>query len=182
MDGVLVDFIGGLHRALNLPWDPDNYRYTPGQYDCFDEIVKHNPDKLRSVAPIYLTSDKREFWANLEWEKFGRKYLEVAQRFKVPIYIFTKPMLRPEAWAGKVDWLQKHIKNGTHGTIIASGPKHLLAKPGHVLIDDKDENVDEFRANGGQAYLIPQPWNSAHAAAGSDITSDLHMCLDIYLR
>lgn len=183
MDGVLVDFIGGVHRALDLPWDPANYRYTPGVYDCFEEIVRGNPDKLKSVAPIYKTTDLRDFWANLAWETYGKKYLEVAKRFKVPIYTCTKPMMRPEAWAGKVDWLQKHIRsNDIAGTIITSGPKHMLAKPGVVLIDDKDGNVDEFRAAGGQAYLIPQPWNSCHGAAGSDITSDLHMCLDIYLR
>lgn len=182
MDGVLVDFMGGLHHALNLPWDPDNYRYKAGEYDCFESMVESNPDKLKSMGPIYRTTDERAFWANLEWDRFGKKYLAVAQSFKVPIYICTKPMLRPEAWAGKIDWLGKHIKDAVSGTIITSGPKHMLAKPGAVLIDDKDENVNEFRAAGGQAYLIPQPWNSAHGIAGSDITSDLHMRLETYLR
>ena len=40
------------------------------------------------------------------------------------------------------------------------GPqKHLLARKGHLLIDDTDATVDAFHASGGSAILFPQVWN-----------------------
>lgn len=45
--------------------------------------------------------------------------------------------------------------------VMTHDQKHLLAGPGRILIDDKNENVDSFRAAGGDAFLWPQPWNRA---------------------
>ncbi len=51
-------------------------------------------------------------------------------------------------------------------TIISYAPKSLLAGPDTLLIDDKDENITEFRAGGGHGILVPRPWNKLHGWAG----------------
>ena len=49
------------------------------------------------------------------------------------------------------------------------GPsKHLCANPETLLIDDSDKNVDSFRKCGGQAVLVPRPWNSLHGLNALD--------------
>ena len=46
--------------------------------------------------------------------------------------------------------------------MIFTGAKKFIAGPGRWLIDDKDANVEAFRAAGGQAITVPRPWNSEH--------------------
>lgn len=40
--------------------------------------------------------------------------------------------------------------------------KDLYAKPGQILIDDADHNVEAFRSADGEAILVPRPWNKGH--------------------
>ena len=40
--------------------------------------------------------------------------------------------------------------------------KHFCARPDALLIDDSDHNVEAFLAHGGQAILVPRPWNPLH--------------------
>ncbi len=47
-----------------------------------------------------------------------------------------------------------------YGRRYLMGPaKHFCSGPGRVLIDDSDKNVIEFLRSGGQAILVPRPWN-----------------------
>jgi hypothetical protein len=45
--------------------------------------------------------------------------------------------------------------------LIANGhtAKASVAGPGKILIDDKNENIDEWEAAGGIGILYPRPWN-----------------------
>ena len=70
-----------------------------------------------------------------------------------------------ESPTGKWAWIRDNLPIYLKRTIITQAPKHLLARPDTLLIDDKDENVDGFREAGGKALLIPRPWNRAHLQA-----------------
>ena len=35
-----------------------------------------------------------------------------------------------------------------------------MAKSGYVLIDDSQDNYDNYTQKGGRAILFPQPWNN----------------------
>ncbi len=162
MDGVLVDFVGGLHRALGMDYSHVAYPYPRAKYEMFGEVCSRSGGNI-SMDQLLATCDPAEFWANLQWNTTGREIASAISSV-VPwddVVICTKPMPRPEAWAGKIQWLNKHLPQAKNITIM-SAPKHLFAKPGHILIDDKDSNVESFREHGGSGFLIPQPWNSAH--------------------
>jgi hypothetical protein len=50
------------------------------------------------------------------------------------------------------------------------GPaKHLCANSKHVLIDDYDRNINNFKAAGGHTILFPQFWNVAHDFQGDKL-------------
>ena len=161
LDGVLVDFVGGLHHRLGIPYSTCPYPYAPGNYDLFSSIAARGKDLKRS--DIYNICHTSEFWASLDWDVAGRDILDVVSlHFTKPnIHVCTSPMHNPDAWAGKVRWFDKHLSKFVGDMIVTSAPKHLLARPGSVLLDDKDSNVEEFRDSGGSAFLIPQPWNKA---------------------
>ncbi len=60
------------------------------------------------------------------------------------------------------------------GNAFIGGKKHLLAHKDALLIDDRDENVAEFRHAGGKAILIPRPWNNqrCHTDANGNFNVD----------
>lgn len=64
------------------------------------------------------------------------------------------------AW-GKAQFAHKYFAvDPDH--IIFCVEKHRLSLPGTLLIDDRDENVDDFYNKGyGMSILWPQPWNRA---------------------
>ena len=174
MDGVLVDFVGGLHRALGVSFDPKNYPYPASKYDMFEDLCARSDGKV-NMSNLYRACDAAEFWANLEWDPVGNQILatiaDVLGDMK-DVIICTSPMTNPDAWKGKIQWLNKNapeIKNIS----ITTASKHLYAKPGHVLIDDKDSNIDQFVEHGGAGFLVPQPWNSARDNYDMDYVWDL---------
>ncbi len=56
---------------------------------------------------------------------------------------------------------------------VMTARKHLLAKPGTILIDDYEANVMAFQKDGGKAVLFPQIWNANH-----EITDRLDFALE----
>ena len=160
MDGVLVEFIGGLHKRMGLPYDTYPYKY--GEFEMLEEIAKA---KGVGMPELYKQTDDRQFWRDLVWTSYAQDILKLVSEATVPenTFILTSPMARGDAWAGKVDWVLSMMPEFKRRLIICAAPKHLLAKPNTLLIDDKDQNVDDFIAHGGAAFLVPRPWNSAHA-------------------
>jgi len=107
------------------------------------------------------------------------------------IIILTSPPLSPSALPGKV----MMIKHLFHNVLFPEGRlfsksirrymsrnfiittlspkddvnshrgKHLLARPGRVLIDDSQANVEKFTQAGGHGIIYPQQWNTLHATA-----------------
>lgn len=159
MDGVICDFMGALHKELGVEYDPNRYPYAVSKYDIFEDLCARSDGRV-SMDNLYRACDKSSFWSEMAWEKTGKSILSTIFEVVKPeaVTICTSPMANPDAWAGKVSWLNKNlpaIKNIT----ITTAPKHHMAKSGHVLIDDKDSNVEKFVAAGGAAFLVPQPWN-----------------------
>ena len=61
-----------------------------------------------------------------------------------------------------VPWMRRFVPDFTFDRVILIKDKYLLARPGRVLIDDADHNVDNWVAAGGEGILVPRPWNSKH--------------------
>ena len=158
MDGVLTDFIGAALRAHGR-----------------SEFLEHWPPGERD-APKALGISRRQFWSAIDaqgsdfWAELDPYPWvgELLQRVEAvaPFSVLTAPSLSPSSLKGKVRWMYEHFpgSKGRRFRDFLIGPqKHLLARPGHLLIDDTGATVDAFRANGGQAILFPQAWNSNHA-------------------
>jgi len=154
VDGVLADFHKGVHIAFDRLYDyPSAYRYD--FWEDWREPVSR--DDVNSICD-------KEFWKNLDWMHDGRDILrEVTKYFKPEqIYLLTAPMPNVESATGKWLWVKEYLPVYYKQTIITQAPKYLFAKPETLLIDDKDSNVEEFIAAGGDAILVPRPWNKLH--------------------
>lgn len=173
MDGVLVDFVGGLHKALGVAYDPKSYPYEASKYDMFEDLCAKTNGQV-SMDNLYRACDAVEFWSELDWDPAGQEILETIMSVFDwrDVCICTSPMSNPDAWKGKVIWLNRHLPEAKHITIMTA-PKHLLAKPGHILIDDKDTNITNFKKYGGDGFLIPQPWNKGRDKVNTNYIPEL---------
>lgn len=154
VDGVLADFHKGVHNAFNKLYDYlSAYRYD--FWEDWEEPTSR--DDVNSIC-------NKKFWENLEWMHDGHDILrEVVKYFKPKqVYILTAPMPNEESYAGKQAWIKENLPEYCEQTIITRTPKYLLAKSETLLIDDKDSNVEEFVTAGGDAILVPRPWNKLY--------------------
>jgi len=154
MDGVLANFRKGVHDAFNKPYD---YTTLSPKWKFWDDW----PDvTFEMVNAVCNTS----FWWNLEWMHDGCDILRAIEYKFAPaqIYLLTTPMPNLKSADGKMMWVRDQIPAYLNRTIITQAPKHLLARPDTLLIDDKDKNIDGFVKAGEHGILIPRPWNELH--------------------
>lgn len=169
LDGVLVNFLGGLHKALGVPYSYEDYPYEKGKWNMLTDIKRF--DDIPITFEQCNDCCDASFWQHLDWMHDGRDILRaiLTTLGLETVYLLTTPMPNLESASGKMIWVNNNLSICLKRTIITQAPKHLLARPDTLLIDDKDENVDGFRKAGGRALLVPRPWNHAHLQANQTI-------------
>lgn len=160
MDGVLTDFTRGWTNALGASYAYDPYPFKVGVWNYFPELQKEYNISFEQVNRVCTQA----FWANLPWMHDGMKILEIMlDRFNYEnIYLLTSPMPNLGSSSGKMEWVERNIPDLKKHVIVTNADKGLFAGPGRILLDDKDENVHSFRANGGVGVICPRPWNKRH--------------------
>lgn len=162
LDGVIADLVKSISKAHNLK-SPYEGGKNYGEYFGLGNMCKWwkiEDSKLWSISTI-------DFWANIEPHDEYKEILNELESFfgKENICILSNPTNRHgyiEGCAdGKIKWIKKHIPDYERQFLL--GPaKHFCANKNTFLIDDYDMNVDTFREHGGNAFLVPRPWNSAY--------------------
>ena len=158
-----------LHILRYLGCNVEDYDYHLFPVDCGYDIeaayhrIKppHLPDLNRSQ---FWNSIPRSVWANAprsrEFEFLcGHSAALVGQE---NVCILTSPTKDPESLAGKLEWIHSACPEWLHRQFLIGPRKHFCARPDTLLVDDSDENVKTFKRHGGQAILVPRPWNSLH--------------------
>lgn len=159
MDGVLVDFAGAscaLHGKPGTLIDGPDIAATLGisTNDFWEPIDDLGPGFWSDLPDLPWTEDLLNLVAD-----YG-----ASDRW----HIATSPSLCPFSAMGKVIWLQHRLGRGFRRYMIGS-QKWLMAKPGHVLIDDNEENIRLFELHGGSGILVPQTWNSNRVFVGQEL-------------
>ena len=88
------------------------------------------------------------------------------------VYFLSTPTLCPLSCSGKLKWIKKWAPLLMQRQYLIGPPKHLCATPDSLLFDDNDEKVFAFRKAGGQAILMPRPWNKNHHIATAGLTTE----------
>lgn len=159
LDGVIKSFVlpamawhgaalpSEAYYPVEYPWDilgaTNHIRASRGLY--------------RLSASAFWDSFDYDFWFGLEMYDEAGWFLQMLD-FVGEVYFATSPTLSGECVAGKFDWVKKHFPDRLRNLYIGAA-KEGFAKPGTILIDDRNENVDNFIACGGRAFLVPRPWN-----------------------
>ena len=163
MDGVLVDFVGGVCQKLDRfnPYEDDRVK---GKSCRFRHHGNYEIQKIFGIPDqeFFGTLDYN-FWSNLDWMPDGREILKlILQVFEGNNHIgLCSSPAGNDCTDAKLYWINQHTPKFTRRFIITP-KKHFLAMSNTILIDDRDHQVTEFNANGGRGILVPRPWNSMH--------------------
>lgn len=155
-DGILADFNKGCYET--------HKRSNP--YDNPESLGVFNIEKIWGVSP-------EEFWNPIDalgvsfWENLDKTpdadYIvqRATDMYGVDnIAVLTAPNQSGGCYIGKAKWIQKHYPQFNKKIIFANaGAKRFLAGPGRILVDDRNENVDDFNKSGGYGFLWPRKWN-----------------------
>lgn len=158
MDGVLCDFVGAMCKAHDKE-DPFKRAINLGKYDMA-KMWKMEEKTFWKPANFV------DFWASMDkMSDAGDLVKFVENKFgKENVAILTAPSEHSNSIIGKMKWIANNYPQFKRRVILTPA-KDFLAHHGNVLIDDRDENVDNFKKAGGRAVLMPRPWNSQHSKA-----------------
>lgn len=160
LDGVLADFVHGVcdifwidYKNLLLKWTseyPDVYK--------MEEVLGITTEEFWNA----IAKAGMEFWSGLRpIQENVDLFLELRKNEKIRTCILTSPAWSGNSAVGKMAWMQRHFNDDRFQDYILtpSKNKHLLAKPGTLLIDDSRDNYEKFVKSGGEAILYPCMWN-----------------------
>ncbi len=131
MDGVLVDFLGGVMKELDI-----------SNIASQDEI-----DNFLST----LQGSSKTFCSELEWVSDGKKLWNTLKDLNTEILSACPSNCRvqPNVEKGKRLWCKKNLGISKGINITTRKDKVKFANKKHILIDDYIKNINEWKRAGG---------------------------------
>jgi len=171
MDDVCNRFT--MYALQEMGCGPMAYEEKHYPIECGFDIVaacnRLHPTKKDWSLQSFWNSVKRHLWATVPESLEFRRLLNSCSKLvgKDRVILLTSPTLCPDSLAGKLEWIQAFCPPWMHRQYLIGPVKWSCARPGALLIDDADKNIRSFRKAGGEAILVPRPWNSLECIAES---------------
>lgn len=154
MDGIIADFVTAVHKFH-------------GREDCYVNSKNYgifDIEKIWGISPDdFWKADSQEFWETVPKMHDADMIVDLVTKVfgEDKIAILTAPSNGPGCVPGKRAWIKRNFPQFQRRIIFANANvKRFMAGPDKYLIDDKDSNVAEFKAGGGNGILVPRAWNS----------------------
>ncbi len=163
-DGVMANCVKAMLdiHSWDSPWPT-----PPIHHDCHEWW---EDTRKMSMADFWKPIDQDgKFWANISpYGWLDELLIACAQAVgKENLFVLTSPHQHANCYYGKVEWLEEYVPVVPKSQYIFCKQKGKLGSEGRLLIDDKNENIDDFKAEGGEGLLFPQPWNRNWAVGDS---------------
>jgi hypothetical protein len=127
LDGVLVDFAGG-----------------------FQSKTGQTVDEYSKTQPFYKAiQNDQAFWEDLEWLPGAQDFWNSVTQYNPTI--LSGPLRDETSKTGKRVWVEKNL--GPNVSVILESHKVKYARPGAVLVDDREKEVVPWGEAGGTAIL-----------------------------
>jgi 5'(3')-deoxyribonucleotidase len=159
-DGVLADFPSAALRYINA---------RAGREYLLGDIEEH--DILKALSLDHWQADfdrwciETDVCRELEPYKGARAFVDELRTLGDVICVTSPYSAVPNWMHSRLAWLSEHVGIGKRDVVFCKR-KELVR--GHVLIDDKLENCEDF-VKGSQhrvAHVFDRPWNRQRAKSG----------------
>jgi 5'(3')-deoxyribonucleotidase len=159
MDGVIADFVSGAREWVGL--DSDHFDPYPSDEQFTAEIL--DATGYQTMRPFW-ESLQPEFWRTLPPIESGLDLLsELYDKHRENLFICTTAVDGRSVagkWAWLINWFPFVVSHGLEHVIFI-GRKELLARPGDILIDDRDHILEKW-ANARGIPLLFREKNIEH--------------------
>jgi hypothetical protein len=135
MDGVLTDFE---KRFTSL--NPE--KLSPAQYQ-----TKYGIEKFWSFID---EENGVKFWVGMQWMKDGKELWEYIKKYNPTL--LSAPSRNNESRLGKRLWVKNNLP-GVKLILASADKKQNYSGRNKVLIDDRKDNIDQWRSQGGIGIL-----------------------------
>lgn len=166
LDEVLVNFHDSAFRVHEVSRNSVEAVWRPGHWCLRAPIGKAlgigELTEDQFWGPIHKEGDS--FWEGLEPLPWMDEVITQVERHCLDWQIVTSPSPCPSSYNGKVKWIKKRF-GSEFDRFVITPHKEILARPDHLLIDDREANVDRFTFNGGRGLVFPFRGNRLHSLA-----------------
>lgn len=146
------------------PFDYDKYPESFG-YDIIGAWA-HLTNREKVDVPLFWEWISRQVWAEapISDQFWLIEHAALLVGYK-NVMIATSPTKSADCLLGKYQWMEKNLPDWMQRQYSITPRKVWLSQPGVLLIDDCDQNIEDFRnppdgSPGGSGILVPRPWNS----------------------
>ena len=152
MDGVLANFVDHFCTWFGVPYPYDD-PINKGKWDVVELTGLSND-------VVWDEINDEDFWREIPTMPEAEDIVKaILDRFHPDnVCLLSSPGRMMWAMPGKILWIRKHFPQFQSHFLFGS-QKQFCAHPDSVLIDDYEANVSKFELHGGQAFLVPRPWN-----------------------
>lgn len=138
MDGVLCNFDKQFKKLSNI------------------QNRKDPCEKIQTNVFDFLNSQDEKFWSEMEWMPDGKQLWDYVK--KLNVCICSTPIDTVSCKKGKKIWVKNNIDKPIK--IILTQTKEQYAAPSHILIDDREGNINKWVKVGGIGILHTSTKNS----------------------
>jgi hypothetical protein len=133
MDGVITDFNGRFEKYSDgIP---------PSEYE-----KRFGKEKFWELAD----GEGVAFWVGMPWMSDGKTYWDYIKNYDVEL--LSSPSRSQTSRLGKRLWVRNNLP-GVKLTLAQAAKKQNYAAPNHILIDDRESNIEQWRSQGGIGIL-----------------------------
>ena len=131
MDGVLTDFDKQFKDITGIP--ANEFEKTHSQTEFWGEVEKGG----------------LEYWTKMEWMPGGKQLWNFIKNYDVEI--LSAPSKSKHSIIGKKQWVSENLSPKPKLNLVRAKEKQKFANSHAILIDDRPQNLEQWKAAGGIA-------------------------------
>ena len=143
MDGVLTNFEGRFEQFAGVT--PDEYIAQKSNQFGKDKAYEQFWDLVDEQVGV-------RFWAGMPWMPEGEELYKHIKKYKPTI--LTSPSRNENSKIGKGVWVKRNMSGVPVKFGYGASGKSKYAGPNNILIDDRTENIQAWKAAGGIGILF----------------------------
>ena len=143
MDGVLTDFERRFEQFAGV---------TPEEFIAQKTIEVGKPKADEQFLDLVDKQIGVRYWAGMPWMPDGEKLYKHIKKYKPTI--LTSPSRDESSRIGKGVWIKRNMPNTPYKFGYKASGKAKYATPSSILIDDREDNINAWKAAGGIGILF----------------------------